>query len=146
MRTFCAGLAGAALFTCGCSVFWTRSGEDLSALQTRDQVRMEFGEPTFIEPANGSIYETFHTTRKISEQVRANELAAEISASYGFAEFVAFPGELVDNAYRILYGQTLCFRYDQRGNVLNVFLNDQPFLSHGAANEVVAPPPTGGRP
>lgn len=128
MRLCCGLFAGIACLSSGCSALMARSGEDLGKLSTREQVHQEFGEPQFLETVGGTPFEEFKTRRKISDSAHAEALNFELQMSAGLMELSNFPTELARNGERIALGQSLCFRYDQSGNVIAVYLNGHELI------------------
>src|SRR5207248_186044 len=112
----------------GCTVFLTSSGKDLGTLETRDQVRREFGQPTATGISEGHPYEDFLSYRKIAEPEKGTYLVMGDIATLGLGELVWFPTELYRVSCRSIRGQTIRFTYDESGNVTGARLDGQPVL------------------
>jgi len=130
MRKICLTLIAGVLLTSGCSVYIAESGSDLSKLTTREQVQEEFGKPCASGETEGQPFEDFRTRRKISEWYRSWALGNGIVFTFGLAEFIDFPAELMLLGRRTLFGQDVRFTYDSAGKVTRVYL-DGEWLSVG---------------
>jgi YD repeat-containing protein len=127
MRASCLVLL--ALTPAGCSMLIADSGQNLSQLATRAEVREAFGPPTATTEPDADVYET---RRKIAEPSRGvGALGFPWLVSCGAAELVLFPHELYVNARRVAAGQTLRFTYDADGNVESIRLNGTEQASVG---------------
>lgn len=127
MRTACLVLI--AFMPVGCSMLIADSGQNLSQLATRAEVREAFGAPTATTEPDVEVYET---RRKIAESARGvGALGFPWVVSCGAAELVLLPHELYVNARRITAGQTVRFTYDAGGNVESIWLNGREQASVG---------------
>ena len=123
MWSRCLAFAAFTVPSCGCSILIAESGKDLSPLQTREQVRAEFGTPdTFGENADGP-YECFQTRRKVAENFRGMSINMGLAFTYGLGEALFFPAEVFRLASTIAVGRELRFEYDENGRIKKVLLD-----------------------
>jgi hypothetical protein len=109
----------------GCSLMIARCGKDLSVLETREEVRKDFGEPVASGVEDGQPYEEFRTRRKIVNEQEVYSLNMGLAMTGGLIEFIAFPLEVYEAMKATIAGQNLRFYYDGLGNVRYCQLNGQ---------------------
>jgi hypothetical protein len=128
-RSSCVLLAGLTLMSGGCVSYIAQSGKDLGSLSTREEVRNEFGTPTSSSISTDSFdapYDEFVTRRKIVDPDPVNGMPAGLSL--WLSEVAEFPGELLRNERRVVFGQTLRFEYDNEGNVRSASCEKRSYL------------------
>jgi hypothetical protein len=109
----------------GCSTLIARSGDDLSALTTREKVHEAFGNPSMSGTSDGQLFEDFHTRRKIAEPMRSISLGLGTVMTFGVSELFCFPGELCLLGRTSLLGRDIRFSYDSEGVVTHIELPGQ---------------------
>jgi YD repeat-containing protein len=128
MRSACILLSVCALFSGGCSCLISDSGLNLGPtgpVTTKEQVHQQFGQPSNTGISDGQEFEEYRTTKKVAEPIRAANISMTDTSTYGFGEVFAFPEEMYLLSTRMLFGQTLRFRYNADGKVTGVFLDDE---------------------
>jgi hypothetical protein len=117
-------LLASRLLATGCSVFVARSGQELGPLNTQDAVHAEFGPPAAVRIEDGQPVEEFFTRRKYSSTpVGGLMYGMAVAVTFGLVEFAAFPVELVRNAKRLVFGQTVRVTYHDDGSVYRIWLD-----------------------
>jgi hypothetical protein len=116
-------LAAASLST-GCAAGVARSGLDPGQL-TRERVAREFDAAVPTASPDGTSALAFHTSRKVAEPARIDELMTADLLTSGLSEVVYFPRELYRATRTTLFGRDVVVRYDARGRVLSVAVDDQ---------------------
>lgn len=119
-------VAALVLMPCGCASWIARSGNDISYLQNREQVRHRFGDPDWFGVYDGRTYEEYITRDKISEERRASAIGMDVAMTYGAAELIALPVELYRQGERIVLGKIVRFEYDPEGRVIETYVNGFP--------------------
>lgn len=137
----------AVLPCCGCASHIAASGEDLTALTTREQVREKLGEPAASGSSDDETYEDFHSRCKVAEPMRARALIMGTQMTLGLGELIFFPGELLLTGRRTLTGQDIRFTYDAAGKVTTVSVDGQPLPLVSPDSDVPTEPqaPAGAR-
>ena len=98
------------------------SGQDVEKLANIEQVHASFGAPT----TSGDFFEEYWTHRKISEpQVAGVDLLLG-TGTLGLFEVWNFPQAILQTASSTLFGQTLRFVYDRKGDIIEVQINGTP--------------------
>ena len=123
--------ATAAPLSVGCTAIIARSGEDLSALKTREQVHDSFGTPVATGTSDGQTYEEYRSRRKIAEP-HGPGYAMSLALTLGLTELYWFPRELYLLGRHTILGRDICFTYDAAGNVTAVHIDHMhiPWLSN----------------
>jgi hypothetical protein len=128
MRAVILVAVGVLLPSAGCAYRLAESGTDLGTLETREQVRAEFGPPAASGTADGQAFEDFRTRRKVADSHQHVYAAHLLSGyTYGLAEVMLLPGECFGVAARTILGQDLRFVYDEAGRVTAV-LRDGEYI------------------
>lgn len=103
-----------------------RSGADMSAMCTRQDVHNRFGEPpvTGVDK-DGLAYDEYITRLKICEEMRAAGLGMGLAMTWFVPEIILFPAEMYRLCKNTMLGQRLKFVYDQSGKVLQAYYDDE---------------------
>lgn len=133
MRLFCMALAYCPLVLSGCSILVLECGHNLGETESREQVRLTFGEPN-----NQGNNDEYITHRKLGEYASSNRLG--IAMTMGLYELYALPESLIITATKMINGQHLTFVYDDAGDVRQIYLNDKLYLDR-SANQWYREPP-----
>jgi hypothetical protein len=139
------------LFACvlpssGCAALIARSGTDLNALKTKEEIHALLGEPVACGVANGEAFEEYHTRRKISDDaiLRLGEgYAMMMILTCGAIDVLYVPQELYLVGRNTLLGQKVRVIYDCSGTVTGVCLDSNPFAPWHQKS-LVGPPESGG--
>jgi YD repeat-containing protein len=122
--------------SCGCSALIADGGKDLSPIKTREQIRTEFGNPDESGQTTEEAFDTYHTRRKVSEQIRSWQVGMGVVMTYGLAEVLLFPNEVYLLTRRTALGQELKFFYDSSGRVIRIHLDGEDTVCHlGPVND-----------
>jgi YD repeat-containing protein len=124
----------AAFSSSGCAGLIARSGTDVTALKTRNEVRAVFGEPVaagVVEESEGKTFEEYVTRRKIAalpEEPSGRGFGSlaypgTLFFSLGTCELVLIPEQLALMAVRFVGGEKIRFTYDRSGRIIEVLRN-----------------------
>jgi YD repeat-containing protein len=134
MRIACLLLLIAAMSASGCSGLIARSGTDLTALKSRDEVHAMFGQPVatgVVKGCEGETFEVYVTRRKIAALPEEPSGRGPESLAYpgtlffslGTCELVLIPEQLTLMAVRFVGGEKIRFTYDRSGRLIEVLRN-----------------------
>jgi YD repeat-containing protein len=142
MRITCLLLLVSAISSSGCAGLIARSGTDVTALASRDEVHAVFGEPVatgVVEGSEGKTFEEYVTRKKIAAlpEEPTEHIAAMpgdhgyLSLNYdgtllfslGTCELVLIPEQLTLIAVRFVGGEQIRFTYDRSDRLIEVQRN-----------------------
>jgi hypothetical protein len=144
MRTAFLLLIGTALLSNGCAALIARSGKDLEAMTTREEVRKDMGVADEIGMVNGEPYEEFRFHGKVADFWKAHSNGMGFVMTFGLGEVVQFPEAVFEAGQEVIDGHAVRFYYDPIGNVTGCVLDGKPltpclfFRGRKRANQ---PPP-----
>jgi hypothetical protein len=123
MRVVRLVLALTAVLPAGCAALVAKTGTDTTRFATREQVRAEFGPPDETGEEKDEPFDQFRTRRKIADSHHSASLGMSWAMTFGLADLVEFPRELILVGGRLWDGQDLRFEYDASGRVVRVLLD-----------------------
>jgi hypothetical protein len=138
MRYLRLTLVISSLISSGCSSLLARSGVDLSALATREQVRAEFGEPEASGTTEDGYYEEYHSRRKISDPVIASAYGMMFVMYFGLGEAVSLPIEAGRLASTTISGQEIRVTYDSADQVDRILIDDDSHRFQVTPNDITS--------
>lgn len=110
----------------GCTAAILRTGFDTRQLETREDVRREFGDPDSNGEQDGHPFDDIHTRRKVKQRMDAWVAECGSAATFGLFDLVGVPASLTQIAYRSVAGQDLRFVYDSNGKLTHVLRDGEP--------------------
>jgi hypothetical protein len=133
-------LAALCILPTGCAGMIAKSGIDLDAFESVNEVHSKFGEPCVKGsatdlakgeqsiPKNQAFYEDYHTRLKISDRdwTHGDGYAMALSVTLGTVELLLVPEQLYYLTKHAITGQTLRIIYDSNGKVVAGELDGKP--------------------
>jgi YD repeat-containing protein len=114
------------LFSSGCAASLARLGTDPTKLETKEEVRAQFGEPDKSGVVEGLCYEEYSTRRKIATEAPWAEGEVMFFAmTLGLIEIPLLSHELYRTTKGAAAGQRLRFTYDHLGRVIRIDLDGE---------------------
>jgi YD repeat-containing protein len=112
----------------GCAALIAQSGQDLSQIASKEEMRAALGQPVAKGVVDGCPYEDFRTRKVIANRLFGDGDGYVIwwVTTLGTIDLIGVPSELCGLAGRTLFGQTIRVTYDKNGNVQDVIRNGSP--------------------